>query len=172
MGAYSLCSWRSQSAIARLRAQLARRVTNVHSVDFVAKAGSSAVPATGESLGLYHVKTKYYICGSGSVVERCLAKADTAGSNPVFRSNVSTSVETFFLCPTGFEPARYSIQKTAQLWCAYLNKAVFVFSLIQLLFYNSSVYFSRQRSGVAFVGVYVHGKRVAGRYANDGISEY
>ena len=48
MGAYSLCSWRSQSAIARLRAQLARRVTNVHSVDFVAKAGSSAVPATGE----------------------------------------------------------------------------------------------------------------------------
>ncbi len=25
-------------------------------------------------------------CGSGSVVERCLAKANVAGSNPVFRS--------------------------------------------------------------------------------------
>ena len=27
-----------------------------------------------------------YLCGSGSVVERCLAKADIAGPNPVSRS--------------------------------------------------------------------------------------
>ena len=35
----------------------------------------------------YHSKIcRILICGSGSVVERCLAKANVAGSNPVFRS--------------------------------------------------------------------------------------
>ena len=45
-------------------------------------------------------KTK--ICGSGSVVERCLAKADIAGSNPVSRSIqrkslIQITYQTFFL---------------------------------------------------------------------------
>ena len=38
-----------------------------------------------------------YICGSGSVVERCLAKADIAGSNPVSRSIAQTKVWAFYL---------------------------------------------------------------------------
>ena len=41
--------------------------------------------------------TQINICGSGSVVERCLAKADIAGSNPVSRSIASTYVEAFFM---------------------------------------------------------------------------
>ena len=36
------------------------------------------------------------ICGSGSVVERCLAKADIAGPNPVSRSIART------ICPSNF----------------------------------------------------------------------
>ena len=31
------------------------------------------------------------VCGSGSVVERCLAKANVAGSSPVFRSKMVPS---------------------------------------------------------------------------------
>ena len=32
-----------------------------------------------------------HVCGSGSVVERCLAKANVAGSSPVFRSKMVPS---------------------------------------------------------------------------------
>ncbi len=33
------------------------------------------------------------LCGSGSVVERCLAKADIAGPNPVSRSNLKGLIQ-------------------------------------------------------------------------------
>ena len=45
-------------------------------------SGNRPAPPVHNLIGVSHI-----LCGSGSVVERCLAKANVAGPNPVSRSN-------------------------------------------------------------------------------------
>ena len=67
-----------------MKTQLARRETNIHSVDFVAKAGSNAVLATGERKTRYQrliYKTKYG--GMAQLVARLTGSQKARGSNPL-----------------------------------------------------------------------------------------
>ena len=52
------------------------------------KVGS--IPTTRSILNKLIKNVEIIICGSGSMVERHLAKVDVAGSSPVFRSNFKT----------------------------------------------------------------------------------
>ena len=98
------------------------------------------------------------VCGSGSAVERCLAKADIAGSNPVSRSITSFERTRYFFCVRDSHPRAYG-------YCGRRSNSVSRSKKERTIVYQKFVLFYPLRSNgissrvsvhIIAVGVYHH----------------